>query len=516
MTDQAAPSQGRGRGQRRGRQGGRDSSSGRGHSRRRSRDSSSTRERTDESESLLSPSYRWTTVGAFSLIFISAFETLAVTTIMPRISEELNGQALYSAAFSSTLAASVVGMVVSGNWADRTGPARPLISAILTFILGLLISGTSTDMVVFIAGRFLQGLGSGAVIVALYVMVARIYPAPLHPRIFGSFAAAWVLPSMIGPPVAGVVADTTSWHWVFLGVVVLAVGFGALIVPALMQLQVQRTDAHPQAQAEAPPAAPAPSAAARPRTTVGQLVAAILVAVAVVAISVSGESKSVWSTIVAGLAAVIVVLAIRPLVPTGTLLVRRGLPATILLRGAVAAAFFSVEVYLPYFLIERYEFSSGLAGLILTIGAVSWAIGSYLQGRLGANVSSEAVLRIGAVILSVGILAQLLNALTLVSLALTLGGWFIAGAGMGLMFPRIGTLVLAHSTEANQGFNSAALSITDATGAATAIAGAGLLFIAVDSATNAATGSGFTAGFALSAALGLLAIPIAFRARIRS
>jgi MFS family permease len=510
MTDQAAPSQSRG--QRRGRQRGHESGSGRGRERgpERSSGRERTRERTHESESLLSPAYRWTTVGAFSLIFISAFETLAVTTIMPRISEELNGQSLYSAAFSSTLAASVVGMVVSGNWADRTGPARPLISAILTFILGLLISGTSTDMVVFIAGRFLQGLGSGAVIVALYVMVARIYPATLHPRIFGAFAAAWVLPSMIGPPVAGVVADTTSWHWVFLGVGVLAVGFGALIVPALVQLQ--RTDAHPQAQAEAPPAETELIPAGRASTAVGQLVAAILVAAAVVVISVSGESQTLWSTIAAGLAAVVVVLALRPLVPRGTLLARRGLPATILLRGAVAAAFFSVEVYLPYFLIERYEFSSGLAGLILTIGAISWAIGSHLQGRLGASVSSEAVLRVGAVILSVGILAQLLNALTLVSLALTLGGWFIAGAGMGLMFPRIGTLVLAHSTEANQGFNSAALSITDATGAATAIAGAGLLFTAI----NSATGSGFTAGFALSAVLGLLAIPIAFRARIRS
>ena len=28
--------------------------------------------------------------------------------------------------------------------------------------------------------------------------------------------------SMVGPPVAGVVADTVGWRWVFLGVVVLA------------------------------------------------------------------------------------------------------------------------------------------------------------------------------------------------------------------------------------------------------------------------------------------------------
>ena len=35
---------------------------------------------------LLSPRYRWATVGMVSLIFLAAFEALAVTTIMPTVS----------------------------------------------------------------------------------------------------------------------------------------------------------------------------------------------------------------------------------------------------------------------------------------------------------------------------------------------------------------------------------------------------------------------------------------------
>ena len=57
---------------------------------------------------LLSPRYRWATVGMVSLIFLAAFEALAVTTIMPTVSRELDGRAWFSAAFSVTLAASVV------------------------------------------------------------------------------------------------------------------------------------------------------------------------------------------------------------------------------------------------------------------------------------------------------------------------------------------------------------------------------------------------------------------------
>ena len=446
--------------------------------------------RTAAAPGLLSPAYLWTTIGSITLIFLGAFESLAVTTIMPTISRELDGEALYSLAFSGTLAAGVVGMVVAGGWADRRGPSRPLVAAMTVFVVGLVLSGTATDMFVFIGGRLLQGLGSGAIIVALYVVVARIYPAPLHPRIFGAFAAAWVLPSLIGPPVAGVVADTISWHWVFLGVGVLVLIAAAAIVPALRQLRSM----------------PASSGEPGSRWAV---VWAIVVAVAVVSIGLGGESGASWSWLIVAVAFVVVVLAVRPLLPRGTLIVRPGLPATVLLRGAVAAAFFSTEVYLPYLLNEVYDLPSAVSGLILTVGALSWASGSALQSRFGARMSHSRTVRIGATIVFVGIVVQLLTALFLLSPLVAAAGWLLAGGGMGLVFPRISTLVLSHSTERDQGFNSAAMTIADSTASATSIAFAGLLFAAF----GAVSGGGFVAAFALAAVLGLAAVPIAFRVR---
>jgi MFS family permease len=440
----------------------------------------------------MSARYRWTTIGSFALIFLGAFEALAVTTVMPRISEDLDGEALYSAAFSITLAASVVGMVVAGGWSDRRGPTAPLITAIAVFIGGLLLSGTALDMVVFLVGRLLQGLGSGAVGVALYVVVARIYPAALHPRIFGLFAAAWVLPSLVGPPVAGFVADTISWHWVFLGVAVLAVGFGGLVIPALLQLRGTGVDVAPEAGA---------------LSKYWQVVLAIVVAIGVVTISISGESSGLITVIVAAFAFVVVVSAVRPLVPRGTLVVSRGLPSVVLLRGILAAAFFSTEVYLPYLLIDRYGLPSAIAGLILTIGAVSWAVGSAAQSRLDPVMSAEKILAVGALFLAVGLAGQFLSVLLTLPLWVIGTTWLIAGAGMGLTFPRISTLALAYSTPSNQGFNSAAVQIMDATGGATAIAVAGLIF----GAAGAASGNGFLASFAFSAAVALLTVPVALR-----
>src|SRR5690606_10338229 len=74
---------------------------------------------------------------------------------------------------------------------------------------------------------------TGAVTVALYVIVARIYPARLHPSIFAGFAAAWVIPSLIGPYLAGLIAQWWSWHWVFLGVVGLVVAATGMVAPAV-------------------------------------------------------------------------------------------------------------------------------------------------------------------------------------------------------------------------------------------------------------------------------------------
>ena len=72
---------------------------------------------------------------------------------------------------------------------------------------------------------------------------------------------------------------------------------------------------------------------------------------------------------------------------------------------------------------------------------------------------------------------------------------------MGLMYPRLTVLTLAYSTPQNQGFNSSALSISDAVGAAASIAAMGLVFTALT-----ATDAGFAAVFAIAGALALLAL----------
>jgi hypothetical protein len=79
---------------------------------------------------------------------------------------------------------------------------------------------------------------------------------------------------------------------------------------------------------------------------------------------------------------------------------------------------------------------------------------------------------------------------------------------MGLMYPRISALVLAASTERDQGGNSAAMSIADAVGGATAISLTGLLFTTVGPASDRAP---FVVVLALTSCLAVAALLVSRR-----
>ena len=457
---------------------------------------------------LFSRGYLWITIGSCALVFLGAFESLAVTTIMPVVSDDLGGASLYALAFAGPLATGVIGMVVAGNWSDRNGPVLPLYTSSILFAIGLLIAGTATTMPTLVAGRLVQGLGTGAVTVALYVVVARVYPARLHPSIFAGFAAAWVIPSLIGPFAAGAVTELFSWHWVFLGVVGLVAIATAMVAPALRGLSGTPAPAD-RSPDDTPPDDSTPADPAPAPWALGRIGWAIVAATAVLALTLLSEVQSVGG-LLAATAAILTIVAVRPLLPRGTLLARRGLPSVILLRGLAASAFFGAEVYLPYLLIDHYRFSPTLAGLALTLGALAWAGASWVQGRMSLRLSHPMSTTIGSSLVLAAIGSAFITALLTLDPMVAIAGWVLGGAGMGLMYPRLSTMTLALSTSENQGFNSSALAIGDSLGSALSLATTGIVFAAF-----AASGSSFAAVFAFAGLIAVLAIVVSPRVTVK-
>lgn len=427
---------------------------------------------------LLSPTYAATTIGLFALVAFVAFEATAVTTVMPTVAAELGGVGLYALSFAAPLASGVVGMVAAGGWSDRSGPRAPLGLALLLFSLGMLVCGAAPSMEVLVAGRVLQGLGGGAITVCLYVLVAMVFPPVLQSAVFATFAAAWVLPSLFGPALAALVADLLGWRWVFIGVVALVAVAVGLVAPAVRGLAI--------------------TASRRPFPTT-RLLWAIAGAAAVLAFELLGSRRGMLLAL-ALVAVAVAGVAVRRLLPVGTLVAAQGLPAVIATRGLLSASFVCAEAYIVFVLQEQWGQTPGQAGIALAIVGVAWAAASQAQARLGSRVSDTAAMRWGTLMVLAGMIALAVVVAGHLRPELAVASVVVAGCGMGFGYPRTGVAMLAASDEGERGFNSSALSIADSLGAAFALSASGIVFAAATRAGH----DPFLPVFVLAVALGLV------------
>ena len=411
---------------------------------------------------LWSPEHRLVTVGLLLVVTLVAFENMGVATAMPTLVAELHGFALYSWPFTTFLVASVVATVLSGRLGDRRGPAPALLVGPALFAGGLIVAGTATTMPILLIGRALQGLGSGFLLVSVSLLIALTFSDRERPVIYAANAAAWVLPAVIGPSVAGLVTVTVGWRWVFLGLVPL-VGIGV----ALLYAVTRRLPAH------------VPMSSGRRAGVIPAVVAALGVA----SLSWAAQHPSPVAIVYGAAGLVALAIALRKLLPSGTMTSRPGLPTVVASRALISGAYAGMEAYLPLTMSAVHGYSPALAGLPLTITALGWSAASALQGRF-LDWSREASLRTGFILVAAG----------LAGFGLVAQPWFpawpafvicaVGGAGMGIAMPAISVLLLRYSPEGERGFNTSAMQLADWVGSALLIGLGGVLLAVVTSAAQ--------------------------------
>lgn len=189
-------------------------------------------------ESVFAPRHRAMSIGVLMSVSIVAFQALGVGTVMPAVARDLGGLAYYGWAFSAFMLASVVGSVAAGQDTDRVGPVRAYLGAVGAFAVGSLLAAIAGSWIVLLAGRVLEGFGAGALGVVTYASASRAYPPAMYGRMLALMSSAWVLPSLAGPAVAGLVADATTWRWVFVFLLPFLPVAVALTLPGLRALSL--------------------------------------------------------------------------------------------------------------------------------------------------------------------------------------------------------------------------------------------------------------------------------------
>jgi MFS family permease len=309
------------------------------------------------------------------------------------------------------------------------------------------IAAVAGSWTVLLAGRALEGLGAGALGVVTYASASRAYAPEMYGRMLALMSSAWVLPSLAGPAVAGVIADELSWRWVFVLLLPFLPVAVALTLPGLHALA---RDEHIAAPRRLPQAL---ALAAGTGLFLGALGLDALLLAPVAA---------------AGLA--LALPAFGSLMPSGTLRAARGLPSGIIVRGLLAVAFLGCDAFLPLALTELRGFSVSQAGLVISAASLSWSLGSFLQARLDrldGGTGRPRRLLAGLTVLLAGIAATTLGVVSeAVPVGVAIAGWSVAGLGIGIGYPSIGAIVLSEAPGGEEGSVSAALQLIETIGVA--------------------------------------------------
>ncbi|MBK8462133.1 MAG: MFS transporter [Nigerium sp.] len=267
---------------------------------------------------------------------------------------DLGDLQLYAWAFTAVMIPQMFAIVVAGRLCDRIGPTGPLLAGLAVFAVGVVVAGARTDDAGALVGRAIQGLGGGALNLALMVLTAVAYDPAERAGIMTWYSACWMLPSFVGPAVAAWLSETFSWHWVFWSVLPLVA-----IGPAFRRRRSRGCPPRPRRTPRPTPRRtprPTPRRPSRRTTLPPPAVpthAAFAVAVGLALLQWAGQRLEPLS-LVWGLAAVALLVVWFPkLMPQGFTPVAPGLSATIMVRGLMAGSFFGMQTFLPLMLTGR-------------------------------------------------------------------------------------------------------------------------------------------------------------------
>lgn len=407
--------------------------------------------------------------GIIALVTLGAFENRATISIMPTAVRALDGLAWFGAANAASMVTFMVAVVVAGRWVDRLGSRTVLLAGLGTFAVAQVVTASAPSMTAFIAGRGLSGVAEGLIDVSTLVFAARALPEHLRAKVFATFAAAWILPSLLGPGAAGAAEALVGWRLVFLLPSLLLVPALLLLLPGLRRAGVRPDDGPATGAADSKPLGPA-----------------IGLASAVALLSIGGPlAFDGGSHRYAGLAGLAVgglalVATIRAALPAGTLTAAPGIPAVVALRTLLVIAFGGIGGYLPLMLDVTHGVGPALAGISLSVTGVFWAAGSAIHSldAIQRRFDAAARVRLGLTLIVLGGIGPALLSLEVVGMVVGLSGWALAAAGMGLSSPSLATEIFALAPEHEQGQATAASQIGASLGSALTTAGGGALIAA--------------------------------------
>lgn len=149
------------------------------------------------------------------IALMAALDATSISTAIPTITKELNGMAI-EGFWSGTgfLLPCTVFQPVFGSMSDIFGRKPALCVALALFAAGAVLAAVAKDMTLLLAGRAVQGVGGGGVVVLAEIIITDVVELRRRGNYFAALAAMWAIGSVLGPVVGGAFAEH-DWTWIF-------------------------------------------------------------------------------------------------------------------------------------------------------------------------------------------------------------------------------------------------------------------------------------------------------------
>ena len=179
-------------------------------------------------------------------MFLAALSQMVLSSALPTIVGELNGVEHLAWVTAGYLLAATVMMPIYGKLSDVFGRKPLLVIAIVLFLIGSVVGGLAGDMNWLIAGRAIQGLGGGGLMILSQASIADVVPARERGKYMGLLGAVFAVASVAGPLLGGWFTEGPGWRWAFwmnvpIGIVALIAVIAYLNIP-VQQKNRGRTD----------------------------------------------------------------------------------------------------------------------------------------------------------------------------------------------------------------------------------------------------------------------------------
>ena len=153
--------------------------------------------------------------GLLLAMFVSTLSETVTATALPTIVGDLGGVGHMQWVTTAYILASTIMMPVYGKLGDLFGRKHLFIVALSVFIVGSATCGLAPSMDGLIAGRAVEGLGGGGLIILSQATIADIIPPRQRGKYMGVLGSVFAVSTVVGPLLGGWFVQVTGWRWLF-------------------------------------------------------------------------------------------------------------------------------------------------------------------------------------------------------------------------------------------------------------------------------------------------------------